>query len=420
MLRNNRNVIVESFKPNFPTEIISEGRVKVLVPELNAFVELPSDYAPSKAPVFYNPVMELNRDLAVLALQAYQRKIDRKISVCEPLTGSGLRGIRFALEVEGVGKTVLSDINEQAFRLASYNVQMNGLARHVAVTKKEANFVLSSHGSPHMRFDFVDIDPFGSPVPFLDSAVRAMRDGGLLALTATDMASLCGVYPRACMRKYGGKPLRTEYCHELAARLVAGCLTTVAAKHDLGVKVVFAHRGEHYARVYATMKYGAKSADESMGNMGFVLHCFKCFHRETKKGLYLVEHSRDCRECGSRLEVAGPLWLGKLFDSDFCDIMEQESRKRRLKFGVRIAKMLSLINNESSAPFTYFVIDKMCDALNLPVPPVKVVIEALRKEGFQASPTHFSSRGVRSEVSAGRLMEMLRGLTKTTASDVEQ
>jgi tRNA (guanine26-N2/guanine27-N2)-dimethyltransferase len=222
------------------------------------------------------------------------------------------------------------------------------------------------------------------------------------------------------MRKYGGNPLRTEYCHELAARLIAGCLTTVAARHDLGINVVFAHRGEHYVRVYATVKNGAKSADESMGNMGLILHCFKCFHRETKKGLFEVEHSTECRECGSRLRAAGPLWLGKLFDTGFCEMMEQESRKRRLRFGAKIAKMLSLIKSESGAPFTYFVIDKMCDVLNLPVPRVKVVIEALRREGFQALSTHFSSRGVRSDVSAGRLTEMLRELTKTTASRAGQ
>jgi len=413
-------MIAESFKPNFPTQIIEEGKVKVLVPELKAFRKLPSDYAPSKAPVFYNPVMELNRDLAVLALQSYQRRIEHKISVCEPLTGCGLRGIRFAVEVEGVGKTVLNDINLQAFRLASYNVQMNDLAEHIAVTKKEANFVLSSHSARHMRFDFIDIDPFGSPVPFLDSAVRALHDGGLVALTATDMASLCGVHPRACLRKYGGNPLRTEYCHELAARLIAGCLTAVAAKHDLGVNIVFTHRGEHYVRVYATVKYGAKSADESLRKMGLIMHCFKCFHRETALGLFEVEHSRECSECGSRLRDAGPLWLGKLFDTGFCDTMEQESRKRRLRFGAKIARMLSLIKSESSAPFTYYVIDKICDALNLPVPSVRAVIQALREEGFQASSTHFNSRGVRSDVSAGRLTEMLHELTKTAAPSAGQ
>jgi tRNA (guanine26-N2/guanine27-N2)-dimethyltransferase len=419
MVGEQRQHILESFKPNFPTEIIKEGRVKVLVPELRAFVRLPSEYAPSKAPVFYNPVMELNRDLAVLAVQAYQRRIGREILVCEPLTGCGLRGIRFAVEVKGVRRTVLNDINEQAFRLASYNVQMNGLAKHVCVRKKEANFILSSHSARRMRFDVVDIDPFGSPVPFLDSAVRALRDEGLLALTATDMASLCGVHPRACMRKYGGKPLRTEYCHELAARLLAGCLTTVAAKHELGVNIVFTHRGEHYIRVYATLNYGAKSADESMGNMGFVLHCFKCFHRETVKASFEAEHSLTCSECGSGLKVAGPLWLGKLFDNDFCGMMEQETQGRRLRLGGRIEEMLRLIKSESDAPFTYFVIDKLCDALNLPVPAVKSVVEALEKEGFQAFLTHFSSRGVRSDVPAGRLMEMLRELT-TTASHVGQ
>jgi tRNA (guanine26-N2/guanine27-N2)-dimethyltransferase len=404
--------ILKSFKPNFPTETITEGRVQVLVPQLRAFVKLPSEYAPSKAPVFYNPVMELNRDLAVLAVQAYQRRVGREINVCEPLTGCGLRGIRFAVEVEGVRKTVLNDINEQAFRLASYNVQMNGLAESVAVKKEEANFILSSHSARRMRFDVVDIDPFGSPVPFLDSAVRALRSEGLLALTATDMASLCGVHPRACARRYGGKPLRTEYCHELAARLLAGSLTTVAAKHDLGVNIVFTHLGEHYVRVYATVNYGAKSADRSVGNMGFVLHCFRCFHRETVKGLFEVAHSLTCSECGSRLSVAGPLWLGNLFDARFCEMMEREIQNRSFRLRVKIAKMLSLIKSESSAPFTYFVIDKMCDALNLPVPPVKSVVEALGKEGFQAFLTHFSSRGIRSDVPAGRLMNILRQLPK--------
>jgi tRNA (guanine26-N2/guanine27-N2)-dimethyltransferase len=409
-------MILESFKPIFPTELVEEGRVKVLVPELKAFVKLPSEYAPSKAPVFYNPVMELNRDLAVLTLQAYQRRIKREISVCEPLTGCGLRGIRFAVEVEGVTKTVLNDINEQAFRLASYNVRLSSLDKHVTVKKGEANLILSSYSAPRKRFDAIDIDPFGSPVPFLDSAVRALRDKGLLALTATDMASLCGVHSRACIRKYGGKPLRTEYCHELAARLLAGCLTAVAAKHDVGVSPIFTHRGEHYIRVYATAKYGAKKADESVKSMGYVLHCFKCFHRETAKGLFEVLHSRQCSECGSKLSVAGPLWLGNLFDTGLCDMMEKELQSRKLKLGGKIRKMLALIKNESDGPPTYFVVDEMCDALNLPVPPVNDVVECLRKAGFHASLTHFSSRGIRSDAPAGKLAQILRQLTSRASS----
>ena len=401
----------EDYTPNFPTETIREGNVKALVPKLQAFIKLPSDYAPSKAPVFYNPVMELNRDLAVLALQAYQKTVNREISVCEPLTGCGLRGIRFAAEVEGVKKVVMNDISEKAFRLASLNVQSNDLAKKATVKHEEANLLMSRYSAPHRRFDAIDIDPFGSPVRFFDSAVRALRDAGFIALTATDMAPLCGVHSRACVRKYGGKPLRTEYCHELAVRLLAGCLATTAAKQDIGINVVFSHRAEHYVRTCATIKYGAKNADESLKNMGYLLHCFKCFHRE-KQSLFTVQPSDRCSECGSKLNIAGPLWLGRLFDSQFVELLENEANQRKLGSERKIQGMLAIIKTEVEAPITYYVVDKLCDSLNLPVPSVKKVIEALNREGYQASPTHFNSRGIRSNAPASRLREILPILVK--------
>jgi len=382
---------------DFPTEIVEEGKVKILVPELKAFIKLPSDYAPSKAPVFYNPVMELNRDLAVLALQTYQKMFNREISVCEPLASCGIRGIRFATEVKGVQKVLINDINEKAFQLARYNVQMNGLSKRVTVKNQDANFFLAHYGAPRKRFDAIDIDPFGSPVPYLDSAIRALRNGGLLALTATDMAPLCGVHPKACIRKYGGKPLRTEYCHELAVRLLAGCLATTAAKHDIGISVVFSHSTNHYIRIYATTKYGAKKADESIKNMGYILHCFNCFHRETLKRPFLFANSEKCSECGSKLNVAGPLWLGKIFDGEFCELMEKEAKQRKLRLKDRIGKILTLIKSEVDAPITYYVVDKICDALALPVPPIKKVVENLRKEGFQTYLTHFNSKGIKTD-----------------------
>ncbi len=397
----------EKFKIDFPAEIVEEGRVKVLVPKLKAFVKMPSEYAPSKAPVFYNPVMELNRDIAVLALQVYQKMFNHEISVCEPLAGCGVRGIRFAAEIKGVKKVLINDINEKAFQLAKYNVQMNKLSRRITVKNEDANLLLGCYGAPRKRFDAIDIDPFGSPVPYLDSAIRALRNGGLLALTATDMAPLCGVHPKACIRKYGGKPLRTEYCHELAVRLLAGCLATTAAKHDISTRIVFSHSTSHYIRIYAIIKYGAKKADESIKNMGYILHCFKCFHRETAKGL-IVELSRNCGECGSRIEIAGPLWLGKIFDKQFCDFMEKEAEDMAFKQEERIQKILTLIRNEAGAPITYYVLDRLCDRLALPVPSVKKVFEALRKAGFEAYLTHFNSKGIRADASATSMKELLR------------
>lgn len=400
----------ENFKADFPTEFVQEGKVKVLAPKLSAFVKSPSEYAPSKAPVFYNPIMELNRDIAVLALQAYQRILRRELSVCEPLAGCGIRGIRFAEEVEGVKNVVVNDINVKAFQLASYNVQLNGLSKRVTVKNKDANFLLSSYGAPRKRFDVIDIDPFGSPVPYLDSAIRALRNGGLLALTATDMAPLCGVHPKACIRKYGGKPLRTEYCHELAVRLLAGRLATTAAKYDIGVNIVFSHCTDHYIRVYAIIKHGAKKADENLKNMGYIFHCFKCFHREAKKGLFIAYASGKCIECGSKMNVAGPLWLGKIFDGQFCRLMEKETVQKNFnpKSMKRIRKILSLIIEEAEAPVTYYVLDNLCHSLALPVPQVRKAVQALKEKGFQAFLTHFNPKGIKSNVSAKEIKELLR------------
>jgi tRNA (guanine26-N2/guanine27-N2)-dimethyltransferase len=401
----------------FPTEIIKEGKVRVLVPRLKAFVKSPSEYAPSKAPVFYNPVMELNRDLAVLALQVYQRIMKHEISVCEPLSGCGIRGIRFAIEVEGVEKVLMSDINRRAFKLANYNVQMNELIGRVAVKNEDANHLLADYAAPRRRFDVIDVDPFGSPVPYLDSAIRALRNDGLIALTATDMAPLCGVHPRACIRKYGGKPLRTEYCHELSVRLLAGCLATTAAKYDIGVNVVFSHCSNHYIRIYATITYGAKKADESIKNIGYILHCFNCFHRETAKDSFFHEHSGKCSECNSNLSLAGPLWLGKIVDKRFCELMEEEAEKRNFRLGRKIEKTLTLIKNESEAPITFYVNDKLCDKLNIPVPPVIKLVEALRGTGFQACATHFNSKGIRTDASAMEIEELLQRIYSESAAN---
>jgi tRNA (guanine26-N2/guanine27-N2)-dimethyltransferase len=397
----------EEFTTDFPSEIVTEGKVKVLVPKLKAFRKQPSDYAPSKAPVFYNPVMELNRDITVLAFQTYQRMVNREISICEPLTSSGIRGVRFATEIHGVKKVLISDINEGAFKLAKHNVHLNQLQERITVKHTDANCLLSCHGAPKKRFDIVDLDPFGSPVPYLDSAIRALRNNSLLAVTATDLAPLCGVHAKACVRKYGGKPLRTEYCHELAVRLLAGCVATLAAKHDIGIRVDFNHSTDHYIRVYAEIAYGAKKADESVKNLGYVLHCFNCLHRETAKDPF-TKRIENCPECGSKMDYAGPLWLERIFDKQFCELMTKENMRTAFRNSGKIAKLLSIAKDEAEAPATYYVIDKISEKLALPVPSVDVMLQNIRDNGFQAFPTHFNSRGIRTDAPALTMQKLLQ------------
>lgn len=398
-------------KFGFPTEVVGEGAVQVVVPKLEAYIKESWEYAPSKAPVFYNPVMELNRDLAVLALQAYRNIVKRKISVCEPLAGCGVRGIRFAIEVEGVRKVILNDISPKAFKLATYNVKLNKLADRVFVENTDANLLLSKFGAPRKRFDFIDVDPFGSPVPYIDSALRALRSGGLLALTATDMAPLCGVHPRACIRKYGGKPLRTEYCHEIAVRLLAGCLTMTAAKQDIGVNIVFSHSTNHYIRIYAVINYGAKKADKSILKMGYIRHCFSCLHRETRKGIFSPVE-KECPECGKKMSAAGPLWLGELIDEKLCTCMEKEANKRSLRQKKRIYKLLSTIRGETKAPITYYVVDAICDKYKLQIPPFKKIIKELEKQGYKVFPTHFKNGGLKTNAPSKEVVAVIARLTR--------
>jgi tRNA (guanine26-N2/guanine27-N2)-dimethyltransferase len=404
-------MINDNFEPDFPSETLTEGKIKIVAPELKAYGVKPSDYAPSRAPVFYNPVMEFNRDLSVLAFQVYQRIVNRKIIICEPLTGTGIRSIRFAVEIEGVKKVVSSDINLRSAKLAAHNIFLNGVQKKVAVKHREANRLLMDHSAPMKRFDIVDIDPFGTPVLHLDSAFQALRNKGLLAVTATDMAPLCGVHSKACIRKCGGKPLRSEYCQELAIRLLTGCMANVAAKHEIGIKVLFSHCSNHYIRVYTQIEYGAQKADESIKKLGFILHCFNCLHREKANNLF--SQNTKCPECGKQMDYAGPLWTGKIGDESFIDLMQKENEQFNFNNHQKIIKLLTLTRQEADAPITYYVLDKVSKKTSSPASPVAVFFKALGEKGFQAYPTHFNTRGVKTNAPAMTMQKIMRSLTET-------
>ncbi len=52
------------------------------------------------------------------------------------------------------------------------------------MTQNDARILMLQRPS---SYDAVDLDPYGSPVQLLDSAVQAVSEGGLLMVTATDM-----------------------------------------------------------------------------------------------------------------------------------------------------------------------------------------------------------------------------------------
>lgn len=80
-------------------------------------------------------------------------------------------------------------------------------------------------------YEVVDLDPYGTAVPFLEGAISCIADGGLLAVTCTDMAVLCARTPHVCFYKYGAVPSTKSYCHEMALRLLIFTINSIANRH---------------------------------------------------------------------------------------------------------------------------------------------------------------------------------------------
>ncbi len=390
----------------FSTVRIHEGAASILVPELINSGEVHIDHARSMAPVFYNPVMRLNRDSAVLVLEAHLKNLSRAITICEPMCGTGVRGIRLVLEVKGVKRAILGDLNPCAVKLAVENAALNHVTDRVHIRQLEANLLLSLYASPLRRFDYIDIDPYGSPSPFLDAAIRACRREGLIALTATDMAPLCGVNPKACLRKYGGRPLRTSYCREQALRLVIGAMVTAAARHEEAPVPIFSYAADHYVRTYTKMRRGAKESDRSLSDMGYILHCFECSNRRAVSSI--VHESLDCDVCGAEMEAAGPLWIGELADSSFCDDMLEASDNSPLSSNKKLMSILRLVKGEIGFPPGFYDIDEICSSLGIPSISTSRVFLALQEAGLRVARTHMDNRGFKTDASKADLERVLR------------
>jgi tRNA (guanine26-N2/guanine27-N2)-dimethyltransferase len=148
--------------------------------------------------------------------------------------------------------------------------------------------------------------------------------------------------------------------------------------------------------------------------MGYILHCFKCQHREIAPKPF-PEAAAKCPECGTKMDYAGPLWIGKIFDSQFIELMLQENSRVAFKGSNKISKLLSLAKAEAEAPATYYVLDKLSGKLGLPAPAVAPFLVALRDAGFKATLTHFNSRGLRTDAPALVMHEVLRKVAKPSA-----
>lgn len=105
----------------------------------------------------------------------------------------------------------------------------------------------------------IDLDPFGSSSMFLDGAVQAVSNGGLLCITCTDMAVLAGGQSEICWSKYGGTGIRgIPFCHELGIRLLLQTVASSAARYKRVIEPLMCCSIDYYVRIFVRIRNSAE------------------------------------------------------------------------------------------------------------------------------------------------------------------
>jgi len=344
--------------------------------------------------VFFNPQMEFCRDISSIAVGAYCREVGRAIRLVDGLCASGVRGIRYAKENSCISRVEFVDIDEDACELTEKNTKFNKLKDFGVSCCHINDFLFHNRG-----FDWVEIDPFGTPLPYLQSALTSFRKEGMLSVTATDTAVLCGAHSKACLKNYGAMPIDNEYCHEIGVRILAGSVVRNASSLNLGAEFYLSLSAQHFFKLFVRLRSGAKSAVDSIKKLGFISHCPKCLNREWRFNPAVLKEK--CPRCGGKFQHAGPLFLGELWNARFLKNMREINHQRDYGNKWKIDEMLSLMEEEAGMPPTYFDLHKIAEKLKKSPPNFESFVKKLREKGFKVSRTHFKSNSIRSDAGIG-------------------
>jgi tRNA (guanine26-N2/guanine27-N2)-dimethyltransferase len=356
-----------------------EGKTKLLVPRES--LEQP---APPTFPVFFNPAAAANRTVSVALASASGAS-----TFCDSMCGVGSRGVRIANEVDGVEAVTLVDFNRESLKVARRAASLNRVARRCGFVACESTSYLASRYGKGEKFDCVDVDPFGSPARQIPAALGATAKGGILSVTATDTAALCGVYPAVSRRRYGSTPLNNHFHHETAVRILAGSISRQGAAVDLGVTPAAAHATRHYVRVYVRVEVGAAKAEASLRNSGFVVWGPECGHTATSDQAETV-----CPTCGRKAKSAGPLWIGPIVEEAL--VRKGAEIAVADKLAQASAILGSLAGVDGFPPWS-FSIDRVCSTLKVPTVPEGEVRTRLESRGYKTMRQPFEETGLKTD-----------------------
>ncbi|MBN1167115.1 MAG: tRNA (guanine(10)-N(2))-dimethyltransferase [Methanospirillaceae archaeon] len=364
---------------------VREGDVQCMVSKTDASLHFP----PGSGQVFYNPRMVFNRDMTILMMKALQPG-----SYLDAMGASGIRGFRVAAEC-GIPVTI-NDHNPVAVDLITKNSRL--IPGRIEVTCRDANALMHER-----HFHAVDLDPFGSPVPFLDAGLTSALQ--YLFVTATDTAPLCGAHKKAGIRRYNAIPGNTEYHSEVGLRILLGCVARKAAQYDLGINPLFCFARQHYVRLHCSIRKGAKRADTTLFNLGFVYHCYSCMYRMEEQGFF--PSVPVCPYCGSKLEPIGPLWMGQTNDPLSLAAVREQIKHSALSSPLQTERLIDLLLQELPMA-SFYDYHHLARKIRISPAPVDSILDALQRRGYLASRVHYTGTGLKTNAPMHEILECIR------------
>jgi tRNA (guanine26-N2/guanine27-N2)-dimethyltransferase len=356
---------------NLEGNIIREGSTQLFVPESI------SEKGPGKIEgrVFFNRQMAFNRDVSV----ALFHSVLKPRKCLDAMAATGARGIRICNEAPGNYRFIINDKDSMACDHIQKNIELNSLDNAEA-SNADLRCLLAEE-----IFDHIDLDPFGTPIPFVPSALQGMARKGILAVTATDTASLSGTHPGKCRRRYMANSQRNPFLHESGLRIMIGTIVRMAAQEDKGVTPLLCYYADHYFRLFLTVKDGAGRADASLEQLGMMSYDRTTGERKVGEG------------------KIGPLWLGPLMDHE---AISNAIVPEGLECQERVRQHFDIWKEELDVPY-YYETNELAAMLKLSPPGRDELLEAMRSIG-NVSRTNFSPTGFRIDRPLEEVLEAFR------------
>ncbi|KAF0499408.1 N2,N2-dimethylguanosine tRNA methyltransferase [Gigaspora margarita] len=344
-------------------------------------------------------------------------------TILEALAASGLRSIRYAKEIPNIKYIIANDLDLDAVDLINKNVEYNELSKDfVRANQGDACSVLYQHRSFPDRFDVIDLDPYGTAAPFIDGAVQAVEEGGLLCVTCTDLANLTGSnYPEKCYANYGSIPVKGEFCHEMALRILLHTLSTSAAKYRRRIIPLLCCSIDFYIRIFVRVVTSPVEVKNNPCKTSMLYVCTGCHSyytqplaKVTGKNTYvpmvgpIVNNS--CEHCENKFHVGGPIWTHSIHDKQFVLRMLEhvkESNNETYQTHSRMLGMLSVIMEELDIPL-FHNLSALAGTLHCTSPSLKTFCSAILNKGYKVSASHAMAGSVKTDAPMSVIWDIFR------------